>query len=342
MNKGLFNFIFLIILTFCLILIFFLIVIVSSLIRNRYKRLIVLVLAAVLLWGCFILFDVSDNSSQLRHHHLNQKNIEKVNFMVDKVFRDGGVKIANENKNDEVNDKSGENKPLIIDESNKAKLEKKLLNAINIINKDDVDKNVKNSNEKISITNEKGSNNNDGKKIDLVNLNNNPKKNFAYDNNILFNNNNNNDNRNNLNIQSKNQISSTESLLKKLERVVHIDLKGAPPKPDYFKSFIPFLKENGATGILLEYEDTFPFEGKLAEAKNGRAYTLEDVNMIKKLAKDNNLYIIPLVQTYGHLEWLLKVKTFAHLRDAPQFPQVISPCLNESYTVLYGNLFFSI
>jgi len=91
---------------------------------------------------------------------------------------------------------------------------------------------------------------------------------------------------------------------------------------------------------LLEYEDTFPFEGRLAEAKNGRAYSHEDVNLIKKLAKDNNLYIIPLIQTYGHLEWLLKLKTFAHLRESEKFPQAISPCLNESYTILYGDMLY--
>lgn len=126
------------------------------------------------------------------------------------------------------------------------------------------------------------------------------------------------------------------SFLANLERIVHIDLKGAPPKPSYFKSFIPMLKKFGATGILIEYEDTFPFEGQLAEARYGFAYTKEDIEMIKSLAKENGLKLIPLVQTYGHLEWLLKLKKFAHLREDSQYPQVITPCLEESYTVLYG------
>lgn len=146
--------------------------------------------------------------------------------------------------------------------------------------------------------------------------------------------------------QNKNQevavspvkTSSYDDLLKNMERIVHLDLKGAPPKPDYFKKFIPFIKEHGATGILLEYEDTFPFTGRLEEARHGRAYTLQDVEMIKQLAKENDLTIMPLVQTYGHLEWLLKIKSFAHLREDERFPQVISPCLPESYTVIYGNL----
>ena len=73
--------------------------------------------------------------------------------------------------------------------------------------------------------------------------------------------------------------------------------KGAPPKIEFFSTFIPMLKDYGATGILLEYEDTFPFEGELAEARHGHAYSFDDIKTIKKLAKDNNLYIIPLVQT---------------------------------------------
>ena len=129
-----------------------------------------------------------------------------------------------------------------------------------------------------------------------------------------------------------------DHILTGMERLVHIDLKGAPPKPDYLKKLIPFLKKHGASGLLLEYEDMFPFTGRLAEAKHGHAYTLEDILMIKTLAKENNLTIMPLIQTYGHLEWLLKVKPFAHLREDQNYPQVISPCLNETYTVLFGTI----
>ncbi len=125
--------------------------------------------------------------------------------------------------------------------------------------------------------------------------------------------------------------------LKKLERVVHLDLKGAPPKTSYYEKFFPMIREFGATGVLIEYEDMFPYEGVLADARNAFAYNHSDIEHIKKLAKDNNLYLIPLVQTYGHLEWLLKIKKFAHLRENFNYPQVITPCLPESYTVLFGN-----
>ena len=160
----------------------------------------------------------------------------------------------------------------------------------------------------------------------------------------------NNPNNNNLNMnmnknrdrgnQEVQRLSSEKyDFLKKLERVVHLDLKGAPPKPSYYEKFFPMIREFGATGVLIEYEDMFPYEGILADARSAFAYNHSDIEYIKKLAKDNNLYLIPLVQTYGHLEWLLKLKKFSHLRENFNYPQVISPCIPETYTVLYGMAF---
>jgi hexosaminidase len=106
------------------------------------------------------------------------------------------------------------------------------------------------------------------------------------------------------------------------------------------REFIPMIRKFGATGVLIEYEETFPFEGELAEARYGYAYTKDDIGLIKRLCKENNLKIIPLVQTYGHLEWLLKIKKFAHLRENAEYPQVITPCLEQTYTVLYGTFYY--
>ena len=57
--------------------------------------------------------------------------------------------------------------------------------------------------------------------------------------------------------------------------MVHLDLKGAPPKISYFKATFPLMRQAGATHILLEYEDMFPFWGdiKNLSALNGREHS---------------------------------------------------------------------
>lgn len=86
---------------------------------------------------------------------------------------------------------------------------------------------------------------------------------------------------------------------KPLSMYVHLDLKGAAPKVSYFEELFPLLRKWGATGICMEYEDMFPYDGIVSSIKHKQAYTKEDIEKINQLAKDNQLDIMPLLQTYG-------------------------------------------
>lgn len=119
-----------------------------------------------------------------------------------------------------------------------------------------------------------------------------------------------------------------------LERIVHLDLKGSPPKVAYLKEFFAYIKSLGATGVIVEYEDFFPYQNELETIRNQNHYTSTELNKIFQLISENKLTLIPLIQTYGHLEFVLKLKQFAHLREASQHYQVVSPCLNETYDKL--------
>jgi hypothetical protein len=123
-----------------------------------------------------------------------------------------------------------------------------------------------------------------------------------------------------------------------LERFVHLDLKGAAPKIDYYEKLFPFLKTLGATGLLIEYEDMFPFTDRLAIIRHGLSYSNNDIQRILQLAEMNGLKVMPLLQVYGHLEYVLKLKEFMHLREDRRYPQVITPCLEESYRLIFGML----
>jgi len=51
------------------------------------------------------------------------------------------------------------------------------------------------------------------------------------------------------------------------------------------------------------------------------------------------LEVIPLIQTFGHMEWLLKLREFELYRDDLALPMVITPCLEKSYILIEGLLF---
>ena len=124
----------------------------------------------------------------------------------------------------------------------------------------------------------------------------------------------------------------------KLERLVHLDLKGAPPLVSYLERLFPVLKKLGATGLLMEYEDMFPYSGNISVLASDVAYSQSDLARIKAAAKSNGLEIIPLVQTFGHMEFVLKYPRYKDLREHDYTPQVITPVKEESYTLLFNIL----
>lgn len=100
-----------------------------------------------------------------------------------------------------------------------------------------------------------------------------------------------------------------------------MDLKGAPPSINYLMSLFPLLHDLGVTSLLIEYEDVFPYNDVNLRAVN--AYSKIDIETLLRIAKKNNLNVIPLVQTFGHLEFLLKMEKFIHLREKFEYPQVV-------------------
>ncbi|XP_032648654.1 hexosaminidase D isoform X2 [Chelonoidis abingdonii] len=112
--------------------------------------------------------------------------------------------------------------------------------------------------------------------------------------------------------------------------LVHLDLKGAPPKVSYLAEIFPLFRTLGANGLLIEYEDMFPYEGELKPLRAEHAYSASEIKEILNLAELHELEVIPLVQTFGHMEFVLKHQEFSHLREVEMFPNALSPHKEES------------
>ncbi|KAK6982589.1 hexosaminidase D-like isoform X1 [Biomphalaria glabrata] len=117
-------------------------------------------------------------------------------------------------------------------------------------------------------------------------------------------------------------------------RLVHLDLKGAPLCLSYLEKVLPLFRTFGATGLLIEYEDTFPYQDDLKTIRAPHAYSEDNIKDILKLAEDNNLEVIPLVQTFGHLEFVLKHQQFAALREIKKYPMALCPSHHDSVTIV--------
>jgi len=128
------------------------------------------------------------------------------------------------------------------------------------------------------------------------------------------------------------QISESQQSLPYVppQRLVHIDFKGAPPKLSYLQKLFPLIKRFGGTGLLLEWEDMFPWSGNLSPIAAGNAYSKAEIIEILKMAAANGLEVIPLIQTFGHVEFALKLPDFAHLREVQESPQALCPSYNAS------------
>ena len=117
-------------------------------------------------------------------------------------------------------------------------------------------------------------------------------------------------------------------------RVVHLDFKGATPSISYLKEIFPLLKKSGANTLLIEYEDTFPYWGKIVNASALNAFTVKQIQELLNAAKVHQLEVIPLVQTFGHMEHVLKLEEFQSLREVPNNPISICPTKDEAFPLV--------
>lgn len=93
---------------------------------------------------------------------------------------------------------------------------------------------------------------------------------------------------------------------------IHFDFKGMHPSESRLLEWLGWVRDNGFSGIVLEYEDRLPW--KTFEGTWRPGFDLDAWQRIWRHCAEIGLQVTPLIQTYGHLECLLKHKRWAHLR----------------------------
>ncbi|TMS22358.1 Hexosaminidase D [Larimichthys crocea] len=115
------------------------------------------------------------------------------------------------------------------------------------------------------------------------------------------------------------------------KKLVHLDLKGAPPRVEYLHKLIELFSQLGVNGLLVEYEDMFPYEGelKLLQSTAPPAYSREQILSMQECAKSKGMEVIPLVQTFGHMEFVFKHRPMWSLREVPYCVGTLNPHKEE-------------
>ena len=100
-------------------------------------------------------------------------------------------------------------------------------------------------------------------------------------------------------------------------RGVHMDLKGCTPTVAYMKRLIPRLAEYKINTLLMEYENAVALEATPGVAKPA-AWTKKEMHGLARIARRHHVTLMPLLQTLGHVEYILEHDRYAHLREDPE------------------------
>jgi hypothetical protein len=113
------------------------------------------------------------------------------------------------------------------------------------------------------------------------------------------------------------------------ENWLHVDMKGMMPSENRFYEWLNWISKLGYSTLVLEYEDRIPWESWPETYRAG--FDRPTWERIRHHCSQLGIQVIPLVQTFGHLEWLAKHDRWSHLRCngnanliCPQHPEIRS------------------
>jgi hypothetical protein len=97
----------------------------------------------------------------------------------------------------------------------------------------------------------------------------------------------------------------------------HLDFKRAMWKRSYLDRFAERLKKWGYNTLVLEMEDKFRFS-EHPVISHSEAWKHEETSAFTAKCRKMGMQVIPLMQSLGHLEFIVGKEEYAHLREAPE------------------------
>ena len=100
--------------------------------------------------------------------------------------------------------------------------------------------------------------------------------------------------------------------------IAHLDFKGIQRTPSALLQYLETLAELGYDGLLVEYEDVFPFAGESFSMTLEGRWSRDFLAAFLAKAKSLGLKVIPLQQSLGHMEYMLRWERYHPYRLAQE------------------------
>ena len=114
----------------------------------------------------------------------------------------------------------------------------------------------------------------------------------------------------------------------------HVDLKRAMWRPEYFATMAKRLRPWGYNAFVIEIEDKFRYRNHPAIV-HPDAPSHADWRAIAKACRAEGIEIVPLMQSLGHVEFIVGKPEYARLREAPDIEKQFDPTSKEALALLY-------
>ena len=104
----------------------------------------------------------------------------------------------------------------------------------------------------------------------------------------------------------------------------YLDLRGVFPKFENLLGYVEEMARYKLNTLVIEYEDKLP-RARAEFCHPTQALSAGQHARLLKTAHDNFIEIIPLQQSFGHLEYALKLPAYERLRELPEAPGELCP-----------------
>ena len=116
-------------------------------------------------------------------------------------------------------------------------------------------------------------------------------------------------------------------------RCDYLDLRSIHPPFEHILENIKTIAEAKLNGVVIEYEDKLPIGEPFNVHNDYFSFTDEMLNKLKDCCKQNFIEIIPLQQSFGHLEYILKKEKYMYLREVEYAVGEMCPLRNGAFDV---------